>query len=190
MRVLLCGLALAVPVVSRELLLNGNFEQEPIPAHGWTFATWGNFPDTGNCRLRWRHDFHPDRDFEVMLQKTLHEGTSLSQVISPPSTNIDFDVTCRLVARTTSESLFAAACISLEYRDRDDSVLGETRILYATSGCDWQNGPALHLLPVADSLWHDHHLRIAEELTHLPAVNPADIKTIRVSLLSYVKDNC
>ncbi len=120
---------------------------------------WGLFPDTGNCRLRWQHSFHPDRDFEVMIHKMLHQGMKLYQRVEINDIeSLAFSVSCRLTAKSESDSLFAAAAVCLEFLDNSDSVLGETRIYVATRGCDWQNSPRLHLIPAPDSFhWYDYH---------------------------------
>jgi len=182
-------LVMAGSASGRELLANGDFELSPD--NGWRYDTWGNFLDTGNCHLRWRHDWDPDRDFEVMLHKMLHQGMRLSQKVGVEGLDLGFSVWCRLTSKTERESLFAAACVGIEYLDAADSVLGETRIYSATSGCTWENGPAFHLIRAPDSLhWYNYRLNIASELGNLPGVNPDSVGTIRVSLLSYVLDNC
>jgi hypothetical protein len=174
---------------ARELVRNGDFELPPDSS--WELSVWGEFPDTGNCRLRWRHEFHPDRDFEVMVYKMLHQGMRLSQKVEIPHLDLGFAVSCRLWAKTESETLFAAACIYVEYLDRFDSVLGETRILAATSGCDWSSSPVLHLIRVSDSLnWYDYQFNVASELDNLPGVDRDSVRAVNVGLLSYVKNNC
>ena len=174
---------------ARELVRNGDFELPPDSS--WQTYVWGEFPDTGNCRLRYRHEFHPDRDFEVMVHKMLHQGMKLSQKVVIPNLDLGFGVSCRLWAKTERESLFAAACIGVEYLDRSDSALGETRIFAATSGCDWSSSPVLHLIRVSDSLnWYDYQFNVAAELDNLPGVERDSIQAVRVSLLGYVKQNC
>lgn len=76
-------------LLGSNLVINGDFELDPI-ANGWVFERWGNYPDTGNSRLRWLHSLNPDRDFEVMVQKTLHRGARLSQVVRVPSLELEF----------------------------------------------------------------------------------------------------
>src|SRR5512137_345301 len=109
----------------RELVVNGDFELPTDSA--WQLTVWGNFPDTGNCRLDWRTDVAPDRDFEVSIHKMLHQGMKLSQRIPVSTLDLGFSVSCRLTSKTEKESLYAAASIYLEYLDAADSVLGETR---------------------------------------------------------------
>jgi hypothetical protein len=188
----LLALAIALaapPAPARVLVRNGDFELPPDSS--WELTVWGDFPDTGNCRLRYRHEFHPDRDFEVLVYKMLHEGMRLSQKVVIPNTDLGFGVSCRLWAKTERESLFAAACVCVEYLDRSDSVLGETRIFAATSGCDWSSSPVLHLIRVSDSLnWYDYRFDVASELDSLPGVERDSIRAVKVSLLGYVKQNC
>lgn len=172
-----------------ELVVNGDFEL--APDSGWQVIRWGEFPDTGNCRLLRRHEFNPDRDFEVLVHKMLHQGMRLQQRVEVPTLDLEFSVSCRLTSKTERESLFAAAAVCIEYLNDADSVLGETRIYSATSGCDWRDSPALHLRRAPDSLnWHDYRFHVRDELQHLPAVAPESIRSLRLVLLSYVLNNC
>ncbi len=174
---------------ARELVVNGDFELPPDS--GWQVVRWGLFPDTGNCRLRWAHSFEPDRDFEAQIHKMLHQGMKLFQRVALPSLDVEFSVSCRLTAKSESDSLFAAAAVVLEYLNSEDSLLGETRIYVATRGCDWRNTPTRHLILAPDSLnWHDYRLVIRDELESLPGVLPERVKAIRVGLLGFVSDNC
>ncbi|MGQ9707957.1 MAG: hypothetical protein ACUVUR_03665 [bacterium] len=175
-------------VLGRELVNNGDFEFPPDS--GWQVVRWGLFPDTGNCRLSWQHSFNPDRDFEVMIHKMLHQGMKLFQRVEITGLDLEFSVSCRLSAKSESDSLFAAAAIAIEYLDSKDSVLGETRIYSATRGCDWQNSPILHLISAPDSLhWHDYRFDLRTELENLTGVEPAQVKALRVGLLAYVLGN-
>ncbi len=181
--------AIAGIALSAELVFNGDFELGPDS--GWEVVRWGEFPDTGNSRLRYRHDFSPDRDFEVMIHKMLHQGIKLQQRIEIPCLDLAFFVSCRLTSKTERESLYAAAAIFLEYLNAQDSVLGETRIYSATCGCDWRSSPRLHLLRAPDSLsWHSYQLNIRTELESLSAVVPDSVKAIRLGLLAFVQGNC
>ncbi len=190
LRALLLAVLLAAALTpARELVRNGDFELPPDSS--WQTYVWGEFPDTGNCHLWHRHDLYPDRDFEVMIHKMLHQGMKLSQEVKIPDLDLGFAVSCRLWAKTERESLFAAGCICLEYLDAGDSVLGETRIYAATSGCDWTSSPVLHLIRVSDSLnWHDYRFNVASELDNLPGVNRDSVSAINIYLLAYVLNNC
>ncbi|NPV13421.1 hypothetical protein HPY86_00595 [candidate division WOR-3 bacterium] len=181
---------LLTAVYPRELIFNGDFELPPDS--GWQIVRWGLFPDTGNCRLRWQHSFNPDRDFEVLIHKMLHQGMKLYQRVETPSIDsLEFSVSCRLTAKSESDSLFAAAAVCLEFLDNEDSVLGETRVYFATRGCDWQNSLWLHLIPAPDSLnWYDYRFLLRDELESLPGVQPELVKAVRIGLLGFVLDNC
>ncbi|MBM3322969.1 hypothetical protein FJY69_05785 [candidate division WOR-3 bacterium] len=185
----LCVLFISL-TAGRELVFNGDFELEP--RFGWQLDTWGMFSDTGNCRLRWRHDIDPDRDREVMLHKMLHQGMKLSQKLGVATLDLGYSISCRLSSKTERESLFAAACAGLEYLDSRDSAIGETRIYSATRGCPWTSTPTLHLVRAPDSLrWHDYRFNVAEEVSsHLPGVVPDSVRAVRVYLLGFVLDNC
>ncbi|MEO0020416.1 MAG: hypothetical protein ABIK47_07265 [candidate division WOR-3 bacterium] len=174
--------------MGKELVYNGDFELSPDS--GWQVTRWGNYPDTGNCRLRYQHSFHPDRDFEAMVHKMLHQGMKLFQKVEITTLNLNFSVSCRLTAKSESDSLFAAGAIFLEYLDNEDSVLGETRIYTATRGCNWQNSPTLHLIRAPDSInWHDYRFCLKDELVNLPGVDTGRIKAVRLGLFGFVLDN-
>lgn len=174
---------------ARELVRNGDFELPPDSS--WQTYAWGEYADTANCHLWHRHELFPDRDFEVMVHKMLHQGMKLSQKVEIPDLDLGFAVSCRLWAKTELESLFAAGCVYLEYLDRHDSVVGETRIYAATSGCDWTSSPVLHLIRISDSLdWHDYQFSVAAELDSLPGVDRDSVRAVRVGLLAYVLGNC
>lgn len=186
----LCALAAATASASAaELIQNGQFEDPPDV--GWRYRTWGEFPDTANCRLAWRHEHDPDRDFEILLHKMLHQGAELSQLVELPTLDAVFSIACRLTSKTELESLYAAAAVCLQYIDRRDSTLGETRIFSATSGCDWASSSRLHLIRATDSLsWHRYSFVLQDELRNLPAVDPDSVRYVRVALLSFVLGNC
>ncbi|MFO7639229.1 MAG: hypothetical protein R6X14_08085 [bacterium] len=187
-QLLVACLLFCAPAAGRELLFNGDFELPPL--EGWHDSAWGEFADTGNCRLRHWHDFHPDLDYEVMVHKMLHQGYALYQQVTMPTLDLGFSVDCRLTSKTENLAYYAAAAVCLEYRDREDSVLGETRIFSATTGHPWRSTPTLHLIGAPDSLnWHSYRFNIAEELTNLPGVDPGEVHAVRVVLLSYVDGN-
>ena len=186
---LVIALLLGATALGRELVRNGNFELPPDSS--WQTYVWGDFSDTGNCHLWYRHDLQPDRDFEVMIHKMLHQGMKLSQKVEIPGLDLGFSASCRLWAKTERESLFAAGCIALEYLNESDSVLGETRIYAATSGCDWESSPVLHLIRVSDSMnWYDYRFNIGSELDNLPGVNRDSVAAVNVYLMAYVLNNC
>jgi hypothetical protein len=190
LKVLLAAMLLASTLAAgRELVKNGDFELPPDSS--WQTYVWGEYADTGNCRRWYRHELYPDRDFEVMIHKMLHQGMKLYQTVKLPSLDLGFSASCRLWAKTERESLFAAGCIGVEYLNRSDSVLGETRIYAATSGCDWTQSPVLHLIRVSDSMhWYDYRFNIASELDNLPGVNRDSVSAVNVYLLAYVLNNC
>jgi len=175
--------------VAANLVYNGDFE---LPADsGWKRLAWGDFADTGNCRLRRTHAFYPDRDYELMLHKMLHQGLQLTQRLPVASLDLGFGLSARLTAKTERESLFAAASIGLQFLGSDDSVLGETRVYSATSGCDWRSGPTLRLVRAPDSLsWRRYRLDVPDELARLPGVVPDSVRALRVVVQSFVLGNC
>ncbi len=188
-RLLILSVVVAVGIgSSRELVTNGDFELPP--SVGWEELAWGEFADTGNCRMRYRHDHHPDRDFEVMVHKMLNKGYKLFQKIEIPTLDIRFSVSARLTSKTENRDYYAAAAICLEYLDGRDSVIGETRLYSATTGCPWVSTSMLHLIGAPDSLnWYDYDFSVEDELANLPGVEPDSIHAINVVLLAYVDRN-
>ncbi len=171
------------------LVYNGGFEL--LPDSGWKQLAWGDFADTGNCRVRRTHAFHPDRDYELMLHKMLHQGLLLSQRLEFEDLDLGFALSARLTSKTERESLFAAASVGLQFLGSGDSVLGETRVYSATAGCDWRSGPALHLVRAPDSLsWYDYRLDVPDELASLPGVVPESVRALRVVVQAFVLGNC
>jgi|GEM_PF-5224806 len=101
----------------------------------------------------------------------LHQRMKLYQRVAINDIEgLAFSVSCRLTAKSESDSLFAAA-VCLGFIDNIYSVLGETRIYVATRGCDWQNSPRLYLIPALDSFhWYDYHFFLRDVLESLPGV--------------------
>jgi hypothetical protein len=183
-----CLIVVSAVAPGRELLLNGNFELPPDS--GWREVAWGEFTDTGNCRLRWRHDHEPDRDFEVMVHKMLNQGFALTQRVDIPDLDLVFSASARLTSKTENFEYYAAAAVCLEYLDSHDSVIGETRIYSATSQAPWRSTPVLHLIGAPDSLsWHHYRLDLQSELANLPGVEAESIRAVNVKLLAYVDRN-
>jgi len=188
MRLIATVLILCSAGLSRQLLSNGNFELPPDS--GWTQSAWGEFTDTGNCRVRWRHAHNGDRDFELMVHKMLNKGFRLDQRVELPTLDVGFRASARLTSKTENLAYYAAAAVCLEYLDERDSVLGETRIYSATTGCPWSSGPRLHLIGAPDSLnWHEYSLMVQDELGDLPGVDPDSVVAVNLVLLTYVDRN-
>ena len=60
-----------------------------------------------------------------------------------------------------------------------------TRLASWTHYCPWNNGPTLHLIGLPADLWLDWSFNVNEELPEVPAVDPAAIRYLRVSLYTY-----
>jgi hypothetical protein len=190
-RVLFLVLLVAGGLGARELLVNGNFEEQT--SFGWRWDTFGNFADTGNCHLWTSNYYDPDLDREVCVHKVLHQWDMLSQNVDVPNVNLNFSVSAKLFCKTErpDTGFYACANVVLAYLDDDDSVLGETRIYSHTGGCDWADLPTLHLIEAPDTTqWHNYSFNVADELANLAGVNPAEVRAIRVGLWSYVRNNC
>ncbi len=161
-------------------VINGDFEL-PLDT-GWEQSLLGYGiigRDTG---------VHPDPGYELYLQK--FSGSSghaeVSQIADIPTTKIDFSVQAKLYAWDNHSGAWAGAGVFVYYCDESEALLGETVICMGSPQCPWQDSPTRHVITVADSSWHDHSFNIHEELANIPAVQPADVKKIKVMLSASV----
>jgi len=182
--ILLSGLAvLALPLAHADnLVTNGDFEQ-PFAPHWEQTNTATSFTiDRGPT-------YDPDPDYEAhILQNTGTGWVRLSQTVWIPETDIAFSASFNFYSYATSTA-WAAGALTIEYLDESATRLGETRIGNWTHYCTWENGPALHLIGMPAQTWMNYNFNIDEELENLPAVDPAQVRFLRVSLFTDVY-NC
>lgn len=177
---LLLLLVCAVLGFSSTLLTNGDFEQDL--SVGWTAQFLGQLTTDTIDRAT---TFDPDPDYELRVKKYDASYAKLCQEIDVPSTNLDFSVSTRLLAREYSASspYWAAASIVLSYLNEAGTVLGETRIVHKSAHCPWTSTTTRHLIIAADSInWYTYSFNINDELANLPGVNPVDIARVRVTV--------
>ncbi len=173
--------AMASPVCALELVTNGDFEA-PL-TEGWTTESsgYGVLFDRATT-------YEPDLDYEVKVAKATGTGFArLSQTVELPG--LDAVLSADLsVSATATVTAWAAAVLAIEYLDETGHRLGETYIGDLSRYCPWVSGDALHLIEVDPSVWATHLLTLDEELANLPAVDPFEVRAVRVSLLAYVED--
>ena len=180
---LLAGLVILLisPAQATNLLANGDFED--VLLVGWVSDLEG----TGAVVDR-SVTYHPDEDYEARAMKPTGVGHAiLSQTIDLPSLEVNFSVSANLSATATSTA-WSAAAISLTYLDAYGIVQGETRIYVASHYCPWEPAADLHLISGSFGLWEDYAFSIEEELANLPAVDPQEVRAVKVALLTDVYD--
>jgi hypothetical protein len=166
---------LALPAHALELVINGGFEQAFTT--GWQQETVGS---------AWYIDratnYDPDPDYEAFVRHYTGSGSArLYQDVVIPSTNVEFAVRARILATATSPA-WAGAAVVLSYLDQHGFLLGETYIGVKSATCPWNDGPTLHVIAAAYDVWMDYGFNVADELNHLPGVDPAAVHKIRISL--------
>ncbi len=173
---------LCVPVARADnLVINPGFESAFLP-------DWVQSSNGYSYTIERGTGFEPDPDYEAHVIKNTGTGWArLSQTVWIPETQVEFSVRAKLYAYATS-SAWGASAIAIEYLDEAEVVLGETRIASWTTYCTWTSGPALHIMAGASNLWYDYAFNIADELQNLPAVDPAEVRYLRVSLYAQAYD--
>lgn len=166
-----------------ELVHNGGFES--ALAVGWQAV----LPDSASSVTR-DPGIEPDPDYEVRLLKTDLSGTArLDQLLPLPAVDTQFSLRAQLWSESGSVSWTAAAVI-IGYVDDGGLTLGETALCNFTRWCPWESRADFHVIEVAGGVWETHTLDLAAELAqHLPAVDPDDVRFLRVSLCA-VMDDC
>lgn len=158
------------------LITNGDFEE--LLTVGWSMTMNG-----ANTSISRQTGFDPDPDYEASVYKGTGDGyTELYQMAYIPTTDLEFSVSLKVYASSNSTTCWAAGAFVISYLNDTGDVLGESIIYYASSACTWTNTPTRHLIPAADSNWHDYSFNINSELSNLSGVNPVNIACIEVSL--------
>ena len=171
--------AVATVCTAKDLLINGDFEQDL--GIGWTQSA---HPVT-NSTIDRDTVYNPDPDYEAGIYRFDSYYAKLAQEVAVPDLNLAFSYSTRLTARDLGAwaGYWAAASICLTYKDAVGDQHGQTYITFKTPNCPWTNTPVQHLIVLSDSGWHTGSLNIASELANLPGVNPAAITSIEVAAL-------
>jgi hypothetical protein len=169
--------------VAIELVANGGFEVELPPAWQEEFAGAATSVSRSTA-------YDGDPDYEVQLQKGTGNGHArLNQSIVIPSVDVAFSVNAKIQAWVTSGP-WAAAGVALHYEDSIGDVLGSTMIVRMTTACPWTDGDTVHLIRAPDEEWNGYTVTVADELVHLPGVDPLEIHQVRISLFGEVGGDC
>jgi len=175
--VVLLPLLLAI-ASSQNLLVNGDFEQEL--SVGWTRDSGGY----GFFTMDRQTNLEPDPDFEARC--SLYSGSGycrLSQSAAVPHHWMAVSFRAAFAIAGGSSTCWPVAYVAIGYLNSADELLGETRVYYHNSYCTWVPSATLSLIDVTNPDWTQYQVDVEEELRlHLPGVNPADVRQIRVSL--------
>jgi len=164
---------------SSVLMTNGDFEQDL--SVGWSQIVSGS-----NTSIERSTTFDPDPDYEAYAYKGTGDGyAELYQMTYIPTTDLDFSASLKLYASSNSTTCWAAGAFVISYLNDTGDLLGESIIYFASSACTWTNTPTRHLIPAADSNWHNYSFNINSELSNLSGVNPTNIACIELSLYGF-----
>lgn len=171
-----------VTIPAHKKLVNGDFEQDLTV--GWTKMTTGfSYSDAVDRE----NDLDADANYELILEKVSAGDIKLFQKVDISSTNLNFSVNVKLSALeyNTNASYWAAAAICLQYLDKNEGLLGETRIIYKSPHCPWKNSSTVHLIEAANSdSWQNYYFNLNKELKNVSGIKPAEIKKIQVMFLA------
>lgn len=177
--ILLMALLLLIfsQVTPLELLSNGDFE-EPL-TNGW-----GEVGTSSYYTISRGTHYDPDPDYEVnIIQGTGSGFARLYQIVSIPSTDIDFSANAKLYSWDNDPTgPWASASVVISYLNEMNMSLGETYICSFSDNCPWSNTPTTHIIEVSDSSWHNYSFNIDNELINVSGVDPQDIKKLRISV--------
>jgi hypothetical protein len=163
---------------SQNLLVNGDFEQDL--SVGWTIDSSGY----GLRSVDRLTDLQPDPDFEVRCSLYSGAGSlALSQRVDVPHPWLGVSFWAKFEIAGTSSSCWPAAYVGIGYFGDANNLLGETRVYHHNSYCTWVPTGTLSLIEVTNPDWTQYYVDVGQELNeHLPGVNPADIRQVRISL--------
>jgi hypothetical protein len=171
---------LFVVTTGQELLQNGDFEDS---LDYWTVESNNN---EGSWSVTVGPAHHPDPDNEVYVHKYDRYHARIRQTADMPSLNVRFSASAKLnAAHLSGTGYYAYATVTLEYRNSSGGNLGRTMIIQKTPNCNLTNGPTQHLIVVTSADWEDYEFLLADELTNLSGVNPAEVARVTVWLESY-----
>ncbi len=170
------------PARAANLVANGGFELPFAP-------DWVQSNTAASFSVDRGPGYDPDPDYEAhIIQNTGSGWVRLSQTVWIPETDVVFSASFNFNSYATSTA-WAGAALAIEYLDASEVRLGETRIGNWTHYCTWVNGPDQHLIGMPALMWMDYSFNVNEELGNLPAVDPARVRFLRISLLTDIY-NC
>jgi len=189
MRYVLIGLVCCGLCGAANLLTNGTFEQDL--SVGWT--SYMADPTYGYDTIARGTDYENDPDYEAYTLSTFGYVTRLYQTVDIPATdNVSFSIKAKIDAFDNDYDTlcWAASAVMIYYQNTSGVTLGETRICRFSAPCPWVGTSTIHLLPVADTLWHTYSFVLNTELINLPGVTPSQVKKIQVCLLDTTYHSC
>jgi hypothetical protein len=182
-------LAFASAMTAGDLMINGNFEQDL--SIGWMQSSIGYYITIDRATT-----YEPDADYEVQVFKDVGSGSALLyqavDLQGMPLSQLQFSCKSKLYAYDNNADTlcYAAAAVIIQYLNQAGTMLGETRICQFTAPCDWASTSTVHLMTVADSLWHSYSFNIATELANLPGVSPSNVKKLKIAMYDTTAHTC
>jgi len=170
-------------------LVNGNFEQALTV--GWT--SYMADPTYGYDSIIRGTGYENDPDNEAYTLSTFGYVTRLYQTVDIPSTdNFTFAIKARINAFDNDYDTlcWSASAVVVYYQNAAGATLGETRICRYSAPCPWVGTSTVHLIPAADTLWHNYSFVLNTELGNLPGVAPSQVKKVMVCLLDTTYHSC
>lgn len=187
--VLILFFALVSLASAGNFLVNGNFEQALTV--GWT--SYMGDPTYGYDTISRGTTYENDPDYEAFTLSTFGYVTRLYQTVDIPSTdNFTFAIKAKIDAfdNEADTLCWAASAVVIYYQNASGTTLGETRICRYSTPCPWVGTSAIHLIPAADTLWHNYSFALNTELANLPGVTPSQVKKVMVCLLDTTYHSC
>jgi hypothetical protein len=162
----------------QNLLTNGDFEQDL--SVGWTRDSSGY----GYRVVDRRADLQPDPDYEARCSLYSGAGSiALRQSVDVPHSYLGVSFHAKFDVYGTSSTCWPVAYVGIGYLDDANNLLGETRVYHHNTYCTWVPTGTLSLIEVTNPDWTEYYVDVVQELSeHLPGVNPADIRKVRISL--------
>ncbi len=186
---ILLALAFASVMIAGDLMINGNFEQDL--SNGWTQSSIGY-----SIIIDRATTYEPDGDYEAQVYKGAGSGSALLyqtvDLQNMPLNQLQFSCKSKLYAYDNDADTlcYAATAVIVQYLNQTGTILGETRICQFTAPCSWASTSTVHLMTVADSLWHSYSFNIATELANLPGVTPTNVKKLKIAMYDTTAHTC
>jgi hypothetical protein len=175
---------LAGPAAASEYLVNGDFEQ-PLDV-GWVDSAQ---VEVGTYSFERSDTFgQPSPGFAAKAYKMLARYASIYQTLDVPDVNLTLSLDARLKIGGGSSTCWPVASVWVRYANASGLELGNTRICRSSVYSTWTKSDTVSIIEITDTTgaWNHYSLDLAQELTtHLPGINPADVKKLTIDLFAY-----
>lgn len=176
-RILLFLLLIPLCAVSKELVVNGDFEQ-PLDT-GW--VTKGNPSITANGDVKLY--FIGEVSFVYRYVKQRIDITSYAPEF------LNFSCDAKLFANNEDYYIYAAAAVVVSYQDKYGNRIADTKIAYidtlpeySQKNC-WPDDTLQNFSFIQDNSWHTYSFNVGTELDSIGLTNQDTIKFIEIALI-------